>query len=414
MTVVDWNKRFSARTNHKKDDSIKEILALTQKPEMISFAGGIPAAEFFPIERIREATNRVLANGRSAEALQYGLTEGYVPLRQFIVERMQAMGVPCGIQNILITSGSQQSLDLIGKVLIDPGDHIVVEEPTYMGMLDAWRLYGADYCGVESDEFGTDPFSLEDALVAGPAKLIYTVPNFHNPTGVTTTPARRNEIVRMGRQYGATIIEDDPYGPLRYDGDHLTSLIALDAQGIGATPDDPLAGGNVLYLGTFSKSLCPGFRLAWIVGPVEAITKLTEIKLNADLHTSTFAQVVAYEVAKDGFLEEHLERLRVGYKERRDLMLALIEELFPPNVHWNRPEGGLFLWVQLPDHVNATDLLKHAVAEHQVAYVPGTPFYPHGGGHNTFRLNFSHASPDRIEEGIKRLSVVVRHSCEPL
>jgi 2-aminoadipate transaminase len=414
MTATGWTERYAERTRYERDPAIWEILQLTQKPNMISFAGGIPAAEFFPTERIREATERVLADGLATKALQYGPTEGYDPLRQLIAEQMHSMGVPCTIDNILITSGSQQSLDLLGKVLIDPGDGVIVEDPTYLGMLDAWRVYGAAYCVIEADEYGTDPYSLQHALASAPAKLIYLVPNFNNPTGVTTTEARRAEIVRMARQHGVCIIEDDPYGKLRYEGDDLPPLMALDAELAGPNGSDPLGHSNVIYLSTFSKTLCPGFRIGWIVASAELIRYLTDLKLNADLHTSTFAQLVVYEVAKDGFLQEHITYLRQQYRERRDLMLALIEEMFPPNVTWNRPEGGLFLWVKLPENVDAGRLLRHAADDHGVAYVPGRPFYPHGGVHNTLRLNFSYASPEKIEEGVKRLAEVVRHACEPV
>jgi 2-aminoadipate transaminase len=325
---------------------------------------------------------------------------------------MTTKGIPCTAANILIMSGSQQTLDLIGKAFIDPGDRIIVEEPTYLGMLDAWRVYGAQYVAIEADQYGTDHCALEHALAAGPAKLIYTVPNFQNPTGVTTSAARRAEIVRLAREYGVFVVEDDPYGQLRYEGDDLTPMTAIDAAASPGSLADPLAGGNFLYLGTFSKTLCPGFRLGWIVAPVDVIRHVTDLKLNADLHTSTFNQMVAYEAAKDGFLEQHIAYLRQQYRERRDLMLALVEEMFPPTVTWTRPEGGLFLWVRLPDHVDAEVLLRHAVAEHGVAYVPGRPFHPHGGGHNTFRLNFSNASPERIEQGITRLAGVVRHACQ--
>ncbi len=399
---TQWAVHYAARVQGPRNDAIKQILRLTQRPEVISFAGGLPAAELFPKERIAEATRKVLAGDQALAALQYSIPEGYPPLRQMIADEMGVLGTRVTPDNILVTSGSQQSLDLIGKVLVDPGDRIVVEQPTYLGMLQAWRLYGAQYVTVATDDCGIIPEALEGALQSGPAKLIYLVPNFQNPTGITLSEERRANVVRIARQYGVPIIEDDPYGKLRYEGEHIPPLLAYDAQ----AASNRISNGNVLGVGTFSKTLCPGFRVAWIVGPVEVISRLAEAKEDGDLHTSTFAQAVVHETAQDGFYEQHILKLIHAYGERRVLMLSLMEEMFPRSLAWTRPEGGLFVWVRLPEEYDAAELLQAAV-EQGVAFVPGQPFFPNGGGKNTFRMNFSNSTPARIEEGMRRLATAL-------
>lgn len=415
--TVDWAGRYAERIRRARNNAIEEILKLTQRPEMISFAGGLPAAELFPVERVLEATQCVLKGPKQHEALQYGVSQGYTPLREMIAEQVRATGARCTAENVLVTSGSQQALDLIGKVFINPGDCIAVEEPTYLGMLDAWNVYGATYATVATDECGMISTALQEVLEHHPIKLIYLVPNFQNPTGVTTTLERRVEIVRLARRYGVPVVEDDPYGMLRYEGDPLAPLLAIDA----GSADTPHGGnsrggggadlGNVIQLGTFSKTLCPGLRVAWIVAPAEVIQRLAQTKQDGDLHTSTFAQAVVYETARDGFLEQHVNTLRTVYGKRRTLMLDVMEVFFPGRLSWTRPQGGLFVWVRLPAGADATDLLKEAVGQ-GVAYVPGSPFYPNGGGANTLRMNFSNADPTRIEQGVRRLASVFERACE--
>jgi 2-aminoadipate transaminase len=401
-------ERYADRVKQMESSAIREILKVTQRPDIISFAGGMPAPELFPTERILEATRRVLAE-HGAESLQYGLTEGYVPLREMIVRHMQRYGIHCDINNVLITSGSQQALDLIGKVMIDPGDRIIVEQPSYLGALQAWNVYGADYLCVATDDDGMIPPELEHAIQADGAKFIYALPNFQNPCGITLSYERRKEIVRLSDQYNIPIIEDDPYGQLRYEGEHIPPLIALDAE-VQGKPQDGNAcfiSGNVIYLSTFSKTLCPGFRVAWMVAPEDVIHRMVQAKQGADLHTSTFAQMVAFEAARGGFLDKHVKKLRAAYRKRRDLMLSLMDEMMPPGVTWTHPQGGLFLWTRLPEGMSSADLLKKAI-ERKVAFVPGGPFHALGGGENTLRMNFSNATPDQIEEGILRLSTVIK------
>jgi 2-aminoadipate transaminase len=399
-----WTYRFAQRTKVVKSSIIRELLKLTLRPEVISFAGGLPAPELFPIQRFQEACQRVLAE-KGCSALQYGTTEGYTPLREMIAHNMARYGIVAGVENVLITSGSQQALDLIGKLLVNPGDRLLVEAPTYLGALQAFDVYGAEYVSVPIDDDGLQTERLEEALRSGP-KFMYILPNFQNPGGVTLSEGRRHELVLLAERYGIPIIEDDPYGQLRYEGEHLPPLIVVDRENLRC--DDGYRLGNVIYLSTFSKTLAPGLRLGWIVAPPEVITKLMQLKQGADLHTSTFAQFVAYEVARDGFLDEHVRTIRQVYRQRRDAMLSALKEFFPPEVTWTHPAGGLFLWVNLPEGMECQALFEVALREN-VAFVPGDCFYAGGNeGRRHMRLNFSNAPPEQIREGIRRLSAAVR------
>jgi 2-aminoadipate transaminase len=382
--------------------AIRELLKLTELPDIISFAGGLPAPDVFPIEAFSEACNRVMRDfGRLA--LQYSTTEGYLPLRELIMRHTARYGIEVTPENVLITSGSQQALDLLGKILINPGDRILVESPTYLGAIQAWAAYGAEYVTVPMDEYGMTTDALEAALRSGP-KFIYVLPNFQNPMGVTLSLERRHKLLELADRYGVPIVEDDPYGQLRYEGEHLPSLVVLDSQ--IRDQDEACYRGNVIYLSTFSKILSPGLRLAWVIAPPEVIRKLVQAKQGADLHTSTFNQLVAHEVSRGGFIDRHIQSIRDVYGERRDLMLGAMDAYFPPGVDWTHPQGGLFLWGTLPENLNAADVLKVAV-EQKVAFVPGAPFFPTGGGHNTMRINFSNATPEKIREGIARLGQVL-------
>ncbi len=402
-----WTSRYAHRTKNIKSSAIRELLKFTQKPEVISFAGGLPAPDVFPTERFREACSKVLST-QGHQALQYGATEGYEPLRAMIACDAARYGVKVAPENVLITSGSQQALDLVGKLLINPGDRILVEAPTYLGALQAFNAYGAEYVSVPSDHGGLRTNQLEEALRLGP-KFMYVLPNFQNPGGTTLAEGRRHELVLLSERYGIPIIEDDPYGQLRYEGEHLTPLFVLDRKNVRS--DDDYSRGNVIYLSTFSKTLAPGLRLGWIVAPPDVIAKLVQIKQGADLHTSTFTQMVAYEVAQDNFLDEHIKLIRKVYGERRNVMLQALEEYFPPEVSWTRPQGGLFLWVTLPEGMDSHRLLDVAIKEN-VAFVAGDSFYGGNGfaneGLRHFRLNFSNAEPEQIREGVRRLSVAIR------
>ena len=408
-----WKHRYAQRLNGMSGSAIRELLKLTQQSDIISFAGGLPAPEFFPIEEFQAATDRTLAKYGS-KALQYSTTEGYEPLREFIVDKMAQYGIQATPENVLITSGSQQALDLIGKILINAGDLILTERPTYLGALQAWRAYQAEFVSVPIDEDGLNTDHLEEALCAGP-KFMYILPNFQNPGGVTLSLERRKALINITDRYGIPIIEDDPYGELRFEGEHLPPLVVLDAEKINSSIFSgnslSFSRGNVIYLSTFSKTLAPGLRLGWIVAPTEVIRDCVLAKQGMDLHTSSFVQMVAYEVVKDDFLKVHVQRIRQVYRERRDIMLDAMKHHFPPSVHWTRPQGGLFLWVTIPEDLDTTTILEKAVAN-KVAFVPGTAFYPDGSGHNTSRLNFSNAQPEQIELGIKRLGEVLTTELE--
>ena len=405
--AAPWGHRYAQRTKTVKSSIIRELLKLTVNPEIISFAGGLPAPEVFPVERFREACERVLATSPTA-ALQYGPSEGYVPLRELIVAQMAKYGIVATIDNVLITNGSQQALGLIAKLLINRGDRILVESPTYLGALQAFDLMGAEYVTVPIDGKGLQTRLLENALRSGP-KFMYVLPNFQNPGGVTLSEDRRTQLVWLSDKYGIPIIEDDPYGQLRYEGEHIKPLIVLDR--INALRDNGYHFGNVIYLSTFSKVLAPGLRLGWIVAPPDVITRFVQLKQSADLHTSTFAQMVMYEVAKDGFLDEHVKTIRACYKERRDAMLAALDDFFPPEVKWTHPQGGLFLWVTLPAGVDCMRLFDESI-KHNVAFVPGQPFFAEGDSGSHMRLNFSNATPEMLREGIRRLSIAVAHEIE--
>ncbi len=400
-----WEYRFAHRAQSMKSSVIRELLKLTEQPDIISFAGGLPAPQVFPVKEFQAACERVLTEF-GATALQYGATDGYLPLREMIARHTERYKLSATPANILITSGSQQALDFIGRLFINRGDHIVVESPTYLGALQAWNAYGAQYVTVPMDENGMIVEELEKALRAGP-KFIYVLPNFQNPYGATLSLERRQMLVKLADQYGVPIIEDDPYGQLRYSGEHLPSVAYLDAQyrknGGGEYT------GNVIYLSTFSKLLAPGLRLAWVVAPPNVIQKMVMAKQAADLHTSSFNQMVAYEVGKGGFIDEHVKIIRATYKERRDVMLEMMDELFPEEMRWTKPQGGMFLWGMMPQGADAAQILERAI-QRKVAFVPGSAFHPNGGGANTMRLNFSYSSPDLIREGIARLGATLKEA----
>lgn len=386
--TTNWHERFAERTHNMMSSIIREILKLALQPDIISFAGGMPAAELFLIREFEEACQYVLTHD-GVRALQYGTTEGYPPLKQYLVEKMKEYDVPAEQENILLVNGSQQALDLIGKIFINPGDVVLTEGPTYLGAIQAFRAYQARLVTVPLDEEGIQTGKLEEALERHPVKFIYVLPNFHNPAGVTMTLERRLKLVELAAKYGVFIVEDDPYGELRFEGQDITPLVVLHKE-------------NVLYLSTFSKTLSPGIRLGWIVAPSKIIAKLVQAKQGSDLHTSTFVQMVTNDICQRGILRSHVKTIREVYRERRDAMLAAMERHFPPGVTWTRPQGGLFLWVQVPEHIDTTEFLNLALQE-KVAFVPGRAFYPDDDGQNAMRLTFATADPERIEEGIKRL-----------
>jgi len=403
-----WSERFAQRTHGMRRSEVRELLKLTEQPGIISFGGGLPAPEVFPIREFEAACTRVLRE-QGARALQYSTTEGYRPLREMIARHTCRYGVTVTPENILITSGSQQALDLIGKVFINQGDHLLVERPTYLAALQAWNTYQAQYTAVPMDDDGLMTDALEAALRGGP-KFIYALPNFQNPTGVTMSLERRRDLVRLADHYGVPILEDDPYGQLRYEGEHLPSIVAVDSE-YRSGNGKPYTG-NVMYMSTFSKTLAPGLRLGWVTGPTDVIERLVQAKQGADLHTSTFNQMVAYEVAHGGFLDEHVKVIRRVYRERRDAMLAAMRECFPDGTTWTHPQGGLFLWVRFPESLDAADVLRESVKD-GVAFLAGAPFFFDRTNANTARFNFSNADPERIREGVRRIGVVLQRLIRP-
>jgi 2-aminoadipate transaminase len=393
--TTEWDDKFCDRCKMMSSSIIREILKFTQMPDMISFAGGLPAPELFPIRAFEEACAHVLRTD-GQRALQYSLTEGYGPLKEALADRMGRYGVEAAPTNIMLTNGSQQALDLIGRVFIGNGDVIVTGKPTYLGALQAWRVYRPRIIGVPVDDEGMNMDALEAVLKTENPKFIYILPNFHNPMGVTLSLERRKKLVELAAKYGTPLVEDDPYGELRFEGEDLPPIVTLHKQ-------------NVIYLSTFSKILAPGIRLGWVVAPEAIIGQLVLAKQSTDLHTSTLVQMITHDIMKRGILKAHAREIRKVYGERRHLMTTLMEEHFPPGVTWTKPEGGLFMWVQTPEHVNTMELLEKAV-ENKVAFVPGTVFYPDETGLNTMRLNFSNAQPEKIVEGMKRLGKVLQEA----
>jgi 2-aminoadipate transaminase len=397
-----WEYRFSCRAQAMKSSVIRELLKLTEQPDIISFAGGLPAPEVFPVEAFQRASKKVLAEN-GPKALQYGPTEGYLPLRQLIAEKCSQPGYQVQAENVLITSGSQQALDLIGMTFINRGDYLLVESPTYLGALQAWNPYGPQYVTISTDDDGLDTGDLEKQLRKGP-KFIYVIPTFQNPLGVTMSLKRREELVTLADRYGVPIMEDDPYGKLRFEGEDLPTVAALDNKLRGGK-DSTVS--NVVYMSTFSKTLAPGMRIAWVIAPPEVINKLVMAKQGTDLQTPTINQYITYEVAKDGFLEEHIKKIVEVYRERRNVMLEAFDEYMPEGVTWTRPQGGLFLWLKVPEYMDTVDIFKDAV-EQKVAFVPGISFHADGSVHNTMRFNFSNSTPEMIVEGVNRISMVIK------
>jgi 2-aminoadipate transaminase len=404
----NWNRMFARRTTLMKRTAVRELLKVTSRLDLISFAGGLPAAELFPMRRVQSAFNSVLERV-GGQSLQYGETEGVRELREWIARECNSrissraegrngdFEPLITVENVLITSGSQQALDLIGRVLLEEGDRVVVENPTYLALLAAWRPLGVEFLAVESDADGMRTQVLETPLRQGP-KLIYVTPNFQNPQGTTLSPERRQHLFDLAREHGVGIVEDNPYGQLRYGGKALPDILDLEFQSNGG-----VGPKNVIYTGTFSKVLMPGLRVGWIIAHPDLIEKLVQAKQVADLHTSSLNQHLVLELLRQGFIDEFVPILLQNYRQRRDAMLDALQRYFPPAISWSRPEGGMFLMVKLPESLDATGLLPAAL-ERGVAYVPGEEFHLHGQGRNTVRLNFSNANIVQIENGIKRLA----------
>jgi 2-aminoadipate transaminase len=391
---VNWERFLAHRTTKMQSSAIRELLKITQLPDVISFAGGLPAPELFPVREIEEACTHLLHH-EPKHALQYSTTEGHRPLREYLAEAMCKYGIQHSPDNILVTTGSQQALDLIGKVFIDPETHVLTGRPTYLGAIQAWRAYEGKFLTVPLDDDGMQVELIEDKIKETPVRYIYVLPNFHNPAGTTLPEGRRRLLVEVAREHDLIIVEDDPYGALRYEGEDILPIAAM-------------APERTIYLGTFSKTLTPGLRIGWVAGPAEIVQRLVQAKQGADLHTSTFNQMIANDVAQRGILKVHVKKLRQVYGERRDTMVDALAEFWPEGCCWTRPQGGLFLWARVPGPLDTKAFLKQAL-ERKVAFVPGVNFYPYAdGGHQAMRLNFSNAQPEMIVEGIRRLGLALK------
>ena len=387
---MQCEKLFSTRAKALKSSVIREILKVTANPQVISFAGGLPAPESFPVAQMKAAFDHVLNNDPQS-ALQYSTTDGYAPLREWVANRMSTNGATITPDQVIIVSGSQQALDLIAKVFIDPNDKVLVETPTYLGALQAFSMFDPTYVSVDSDENGLIPEALT-ADVAKDAKFLYALPNFQNPTGSMMSEERRQTLVARAREHDLLVVEDDPYGALWYEAAPPASLLSRMPE-------------RVIHMGSFSKVLAPGLRLGYLIAPVEITKKFEQAKQATDLHTSTIAQRVVYEVVKDGFLDEHIPSIRERYKNQAHAMLDALTTYMPKGVTWNQPAGGMFLWVTLPEGMNSEKMLDKVFA-HNVAYVPGTPFYANEAQTNTLRLAFVTVPPAKIQEGVKKLGEV--------
>ncbi len=389
----DFSRLFSDRARAIQSSAIREILKVTERPEVISFAGGLPSSATFPIEPMRASLDRVLAaSGR--EALQYSTTEGYGPLREWIAQRYSTPEAPVSPDQVLMVSGSQQGLDLLAKVLLNPGDSVLVETPTYLGALQAFSLFSPKFVSIASDEDGLLPETLNDSMRG--AKFLYCLPNFQNPTGRLLPEERRYRLAQRARELDLLILEDDPYGALSYDGETPPSIRSL-------------APERTVYMGSFSKVLAPGLRLGFMIAPLELRGKLVQAKQATDLHTATLSQMAVHDVVKDGFLDTHSPSIRQLYSEQCAAMLAALAHFMPEGVSWNAPRGGMFLWAELPKGMDASQVLAKAI-EQNVAFVPGAPFYAANPVIESLRLAFVTVPPPRIEEGVERLAAVIRAS----
>ena len=387
----DFDRFLSARARALQSSAIREILKITERAEVISFAGGLPAPATFPVEAMQAAFAKVLAE-RGREALQYSATEGYGPLREWIAKRLSRPEAPVSADDVLIVSGSQQGLDLLAKVLVDPADRVLVETPTYLGALQSFSLFEPHFVALASDANGLLPETMDESLRG--AKFLYCLPNFQNPTGRLLPLERRQALAAKARELDLLILEDDPYGALSYAGEVPASIRSL-------------APERTVYMGSFSKVLAPGLRLGYVVAPPAIRAKLVQAKQATDLHTATLSQQAAYEVVKDGFLDTHIPRIRALYRDQCEAMLGALARHMPQGVSWNRPQGGMFLWVELPQGLDATAVLARAVEEN-VAFVPGAPFYANAPLSETLRLAFVTVPPAKIEEGVERLAGVIR------
>jgi 2-aminoadipate transaminase len=389
--------KYADRTNFMKASEIRELLKLTEDPDIISFGGGMPSPKSFPIKLVGKIVKKVLKE-HGPQALQYGPTEGLTPLREALIKRMEkTRNIKCNLDQIIITTGSQQVLDLVPKILINPGDYIIVENPTYVGALTAFNAYQPNYIPIQIDKDGMKTDELEEKIKANkdkPIKFIYTIPEFQNPTGVSLSLERKKHLLEIAEKYDIPILEDEAYSELKYSGKELPSLKSMDTKDL------------VIYTHTFSKVLSPGFRLGWVVGNEEVIRKIAIAKQGADLCTNMFVQFIAKEYIESSLIDKQIPKIRRMYKRKRNIMLKALKENFPEGSKWTKPHGGMFIWVTLPEKIDTKEMFLDALKA-KVAYVHGAAFCTDGKGQNAMRLNFSNTDDDKIEEGIKRLAKII-------
>jgi len=395
---VDWNSFFSKRTKNITGSQIRQFFALTEKPEVISFAGGFPGNAYFPREKIAGSLSQLVRED-STRALQYSPTEGSYELRKVLSEKMSRDGKLCEAENLVITDGSQQGLDLLARILINSGDPVLVEEPSYIGGMSAFKSYGGTTVGIEMDDEGPIPSRMEQAIKKHTGedrrpRLFYTVPNFHNPTGTTTSLKRRFEILSIASRYNLAIIEDNPYGDLYYDSDVPLSYKALDRE------------DRVIYLGSYSKILIPGIRIGWLAGPDPIVEKISMAKQTADLCSSSLGQQLAYRLSREGYIDNHISGLRKLYRKKRDTMLSAMERFFPTGIEYTRPGGGFFIWVNFPSYYPPSKKLLEMALQQNVAFVHGEGFSSNGGGLHSARFSFSQPCVEDINFGIKSLGEI--------
>jgi 2-aminoadipate transaminase len=394
QTGLNWSALLERSGRAPRSSAIRDLLAVTERPDVVSFAGGLPAPELFPAEGLRAAFAGVLAED-AAGALQYGPTQGHRPLRELVAERLGRRGIACEADDVVVTTGSQQGLDLVGRVLAGRGMEVLVESPSYVGAIQAFSAREVSLVACPGDERGLRVDLLRERLGGrpGPA-FLYTVPTFQNPSGGTMALERRRELLACSRDRGLPLVEDDPYSELRYDGSPVPALRALPG------------GEDVLHLGTFSKIISPGLRLGWVVAPRPVRERLVLAKQGVDLHASEVVQRAVVRFCRDHDLDAHVRTLCGAYRQRRDAMLAALDELMPAGATWTRPEGGMFVWVTLPEGFDSVALLAEAVRR-RVAFVPGTAFHAGGGGTRSLRLNFTNSRPETIREGVGRLAAAL-------
>ncbi len=396
--TIDWAERFSERMARVRASEIRELLKLLDQPDILSFAGGIPDPGLFPAEQIQAGYDAILADpALSRQALQYSVSEGYLPLRQWIAERMTRDGMPCEPHNIMLTAGSQQALDLIGKLFVSPGDTVVVARPTYLGALQAFNGYEPAY-----RDLPEGALQAPESTDLPHGALGYFVPDFANPTGVSLTLEEREGVLALADALDMTLVEDAAYRELRFIGESTPTLLALDIARAGH-----IDNARTMLLGTLSKTLSPALRIGWVCGPKAVIEKLVLLKQGADLHVSTINQMVAHRAVSEGY-DQHLHRLRGAYGAKGRVMLAALERTMPEGVTWSRPEGGMFVWIDLPEGIDGAALLARAIEEERVAFVPGAPFYAEVQKANAIRLSYSLPTDAQIEEGVERIARLIR------